>query len=264
MPPLTSIGSWLALAALAALLVRVNHETCERLQQLCGAIVRHEKGARTLKLVATLPGSIFQAQILWLMASALNERASLRGWRAASGVTDTWHSPFIELAADLRAWKRVILVATQTIVGLAIMAWLTADAHALYAAALALDWPEIILAGRELLATPGFWLWAYLAFAISQSMLPASANARQLLPWAIAAVLSFVIAGISELGAAKLRESLIALHESIARALLGALILQGGFLALLSVGARLRRLIRRLATPQPHHQPESEHYQARH
>ena len=249
---------------LAALLIRVNHETSERLRQLCGAIVRHEKGAHTLQLVATLPGAIFQAQILWLTASVLNERASMRGWRTATGVADSWHSPFIMLNEDLRAWKRAILVATQTIVGLGILAWLTADAHSLYAAALALDWPKIILAGRELLATPGFWLWAYLAFAICQSMLPASANARQLLPWAIAALLSFIMAGISELGTAKLGESLSALHEGITRALLGALILQGGFLTLFFVGARLRRLIRRLTAAQPHHEPESEHYQASH
>lgn len=264
MSPLTSFANWLALVVLAALLIRANWQTSEHLRQLCLFIVRHEKGAKTLLHALTLPGTIIQALVLWFGASVLNERASMLGWRNSLQNTSTWHSPFIQLAKEMKGWKRVILIASQSIVGLAILIWLTRDAHLLFDALFQLDWNQTLVAGQEMLATPGFWLWAYLAFVITQSMLPSSANISKPPVWVIGVVLSFLMVSITELGAEQLSKSLTRLQAGISRGLLAALILELGFLALFKLGTRLHRLFSRFTPTQSNHQPETEHYQAGH
>lgn len=265
---------WLALWALAMLAFRVNRAAREKLRQLCAALMRNEVAARTLELVITLPAAALQALIVWLAAGLLNIGASLRGWRAAAGAPERWHSPFLELPEQLPGARRVLLLGAQHLASFTLLVALSARAQPLYVALLALDSEEILAAGRTLLAAPAFWLWSALAFGICLRMLPASQRFFSPAFWLAGLATCLALATIAGLASAAAGDILRAIHETLARAILAALALTGGFLAMVRLSARLLRTFARLrgrlrghpVGQRPHspHQPEAHDDQADH
>ena len=264
MPSMTYLPDWLALVVLVLSFMRINWETTKRLQNLCLLIIRHEKGAKTLQLAITLPGALIQAVILWFLAGLMNERASFCSWRAATQNMDQWHSPFILLSKEILLWKQRILRASQSLAGLMILIWLTADTHFFFRFLYQMDWNQLSFALREILATAGFWLWAYLAISISINMMPSVS--KTLLPhyWGFGLLITLFISAVTEISSADLRISLTEVHENIARGLLGVLLLHFCFLLLYSSIGRIYHYILRFLAPHSNHQPETENNQAGH
>ena len=264
MPSMTYLPDWLALVVLVLSFMRINWETTKRLQNLCLLIIRHQKGAKTLQLAITLPGALIQAVILWFLAGLMNERASFCSWRVATQNMDHWHSPFILLSKEMLLWKRRILKASQCSVGLMFLIWLTADTHFFFRSLYQMDWNQLLLALGEILATAGFWLWAYLAISISISMMPSVSKAFLLHYWGFGLLISLFLSAVTEISSADLRISLTEVHENIARGLLGVLLLHFCFLLLYSSIGRIYHYILRFLAPQSNHQPETENNQAGH
>ena len=245
MPALTTLSNWLALLILAILLTQSKQATRRRIQRICFALMRHHEGANMLFLVATLPGLLLSALTHWLVASLLNERAEWRGWRLANARIDAWPSPFLVLTAEIPIWKRTFLQAAQIIVGIALLSWLTAEVTPLYSALIGRDLEQFLQSGQYLLITPGFWLWAYLTFTISLTMLPISFHRN--LPWFIAGLTGVLLASFLEWGAPASAIPFTTLQETLARSLLSVLVLQSGFLIAHTLSQGLfQRLRRRL------------------
>lgn len=264
MPSMTHLLDWLALVVLVLSFIRINWETSERIQNLCLQIIRHEKGAKTLLLAITLPGTVIQAVILWFFASLMNERASFCGWRAATQNMDRWHSPFILLSKEMLLWKKRLLKTSQSLVGLMFLIWLTADTHSFFRSLYQLDWNQLLFALRELLATPGFWLWVYLAISMSMSMMPSVSKTFIPQHWGFGLLISLLLSAVPEISSAELGNFLTVMRENITRGLLGVLLLHICFILLYSSLGRIYHLILRFLAPQANHQPETENNQAGH
>ena len=261
---MTHLPDWLALAVLALSFIRINWETSKRIHNLCLQIIRHEKGAKTLQLAITLPGTVIQAVILWFSASLMNERASFCGWRAATQNMDRWHSPFILLSNELPFLKKRILKTSQSLVSLMFLIWLTADTHFFFRSLYEMDWNQLLFALRELLATPGFWLWVYLAISISISMMPSVSKTFIPQYWGFGLLISLFLSAVSEISSAELRNLLTDMHDNITRGLLGVLLLHICLILLYSSIGRIYHLILRFLAPQANHHPETENNQASH
>ena len=258
MPSMTYLPDWLAWVVLVMSFMRINSETIKRIQNISLLIIRYEKGANTLRLAIALPGTLIQAVILWFFASLLNERASFRGWRGASQNMDRWHSPFILLSEEMPLWKQNVLKTSQSVVGLIFLIWLTADSHSLYRSLLQLDGDQVLFALREILATPGFWLWAYRAISVSISLLPTVSSTFNPPFWGLGLLISLLMSAIMALSSAEMRSFLMNVHENTARGLLAVLLLQLSCILLYSSVDRICHFILRFLAPQANHQPETE------
>ncbi|MCY4105368.1 MAG: hypothetical protein OXG02_01475 [Chloroflexi bacterium] len=264
MPPLPNLPDWIALIVLVILSIRLNWEVSQRLRRFCLWLLRHEKGAATLQLALTLPGVLIQTLVQWLLASVMNERVSLQGWRASLPETEPWRSPFIRLTRELPKRKQWFLAIGQGLAGFALISWITADSHAFFQSLFQGDWAATWIAWRQLLATPGFWLWVYLTFSISLILLPAHPLATRPRPWLIGFGIALLSSALNGLGSANWLAWLTALRESMTRGWLGILLLQASFLASYALIRRISHLSSRFLLPQTNDQPETESDQSGH
>lgn len=263
-PALSDLPDWIALFALVFLTSRLNWEANRRIHRFCLWLLRHEKGAATLRLAITLPGVLIQTLVQWLLASVMNERVSLQGWRASLEEGQHRSYPFIQLTGELPRRKKWSLEMGQGLAGFALIIWITADSHAFFEALFQWDWEAIAPALSEILATPGFWLWVYFTFSISLVTLPSQPNAIQPRLWLLGFGFALFSSILTSLASTNWLSWLIAFRESITRGWLGILLLQSSFILLYTLSRRIIHILLRFLASQTDHQPETESDQSSH
>lgn len=173
-----------------------------------------------------LPGVLLHELVYWLAAGMLNVRASQTlKWPDAQEVGELKLN-FVQLASRTDPYRKAIITAAPLVAGIALI-WIIASTRLnmpLVVATLESGSADAVTNAAILLFNaPDFWLWAYVIFAIGNTMFPI--HVKDLAPWrfifgAIIAVISalFVIglgAEIFEAASPTLAGLLAALQISV-------------------------------------------------
>jgi len=178
MHPLDLIAPWIAFAAILFPLLGLERWIHRHLYGIGWLLTKDKARATVLYYLILLPGVFVHEGIQWLAAGALNVRTrQITAWPEAqdSGVlrlnfvrlekTDPFRAALIG-AAPLVAGILLVLFISQNIF----------DVRQLAAAFSAGELPAILAQLQRLFATPDFWLWLYLLFAVGNAMIPTPAD----------------------------------------------------------------------------------------
>ncbi len=174
MHPLDLIAPWIVFAAILFPLLALERWIHRHLYGIGWLLTKDKARATVLYYLILLPGVFVHEGTQWLAAGALNVRTrQITAWPEAqdSGVlrlnfvrlekTDAFRAALIG-AAPLVAGVLLVLFISQNIF----------DVRQLAAAFSAGELPAILAQLQRLFATPDFWLWLYLLFAIGNAMIP--------------------------------------------------------------------------------------------
>ena len=162
-----------------------------------------------LYYIVFLPGVLLHEAARWLAAGLLNVRANRSFQLPQQPEIGQLELNFIKLAPNAHPIKRVIITAAPLVVGLLTLWVIAVNAFQLetvlnIAAPAQLD--DVTRAASTLTAQPDFWLWIYLAFTISNTMLPTiPANLRgwrRIGAAALSVIITALVLGISQTFAA--------------------------------------------------------------
>ena len=162
-----------------------------------------------LYYIVFLPGLLLREAVRWLAAGLLKVRANRSFQLPQQPEIGQLELNFIKLAPNAHPIKRAIIAAAPLVVGLLTLWVIAVNAFQLetvlnIAAPAQLD--DLARAASTLTAQPDFWLWVYLAFTISNTMLPTiSANLRgwrRIGAAALSVIIIALVLGISQTFAA--------------------------------------------------------------
>jgi hypothetical protein len=142
-----------------------------------------------------LPGIVLYEVTLYFAATFLNVRASVRIKVPEEQAMARLRLEFVQLADKIAGPKQPFLTFAPLVVGLAVIGVISTSVLRLDRIFLAVQFAGLealptVLA--DVLATPGFWLWAYLMFTIANTMFPSDFSAmRRLRP--VVTLLALVI-----------------------------------------------------------------------
>lgn len=122
-----------------------------------------------------LPGIILHEFVYWMVAGFLNVRADrVLAWPEKQEIGQLKLN-FIRLAKNVSPIKLAVISTAPLIVGLALV-WLIANNVFHIEGFLKImgsgELTDVSVAVRQLTATPDFWIWFYLTFTISNTMMP--------------------------------------------------------------------------------------------
>ncbi len=187
-------ADWLWLVAVIPLLVVLEQWIHRHLQGIWLLLVRDPDVASVLYAVVMLPGVALHEFSHWLMATLLLARTGRFSIIPERQPDGRLRLGFVETEkTDLL--REALIGAAPVLFGSAIV---TAMSYGLLGVgpvveALAAGDLLAALAGlRAMAQAPDFWLWMYLIFTISNSMLPSASDRRTWLPVATLAVMALV------------------------------------------------------------------------
>ncbi len=142
------------------------------------------------------PGVLLHETSHFLMARLLRVRTGKFSLIPQATPQGSLRLGYVETArAD---WLRDTLIGLAPLLtGGAVIAWLGFDRLNLMPVGTAIlvgNWPVLPAVLRQVAAVPDFWLWFYLAFAISSTMLPSASDRQAWLPMGL---VLFVIVGVA-------------------------------------------------------------------
>lgn len=142
------------------------------------------------------PGVLLHETSHFLMARLLRVRTGKFSLIPQTTPQGSLRLGYVETArAD---WLRDTLIGLAPLLtGGAVIAWLGFDRLNLMPVGTAIlmgNWPVMPAVLRQVAAVPDFWLWFYLAFAISSTMLPSASDRQAWLPMGL---VLFVIVGVA-------------------------------------------------------------------
>jgi hypothetical protein len=144
-----------------------------------------------------LPGILINQLIFWLMAGFLNVRAERSlAWPEKQEIGEL-KLDFVQLNRDVDPIRLAVISTTPLIAGMIIVWQIATNVLPLPAfwqsISQATQWPELLNAVETLLRAPDIWLWIYLAFTISNTMMP---NLRHLRGWRYILIAIAVLGGL--------------------------------------------------------------------
>ncbi|TLN11863.1 hypothetical protein FDZ74_10385 [bacterium] len=147
-------------------------------------LTRHPSAAIGIFSLLFFPGVLLHETSHFLMARLLRVRTGKFSLIPQTTPQGALRLGYVETArAD---WLRDTLIGMAPLVsGVAVTAWLSLDRLQLLpvgAAILATQWGTLPALLRNVMAVPDFWLWFYLAFAVSSTMLPSASDRQAWLP----------------------------------------------------------------------------------
>ncbi len=191
---------YLALLVSTLLLVIVQRNFHRRLQAVLLLLLREQGLAFACYALLFLPGVAIHETSHWLVARLLGVRVrafSLWPRRKEGGLL---RMGYVEM--DRHDWFRGAMIGgAPLVVGAAILGVMAFGYFDLAGALDALtrgDWTPLLAQYRAAIETPNLWLWVYLALAISNTMLPSSADRHAWLP--VAALSALLVAVVAVLG----------------------------------------------------------------
>ncbi|MBL8145036.1 MAG: hypothetical protein JNL34_01510 [Anaerolineae bacterium] len=122
-----------------------------------------------------LPGVVFHEFVLWLVAGVFNVRAERAiAWPEAQAIAELKLN-FIRLSKNTSAFKVAVISVAPLLAGIALIAFVLTSVMdisgiRILIASGSLD--DVNVAIGRLTATPDFWLWFYLIFAVANTMMP--------------------------------------------------------------------------------------------
>ncbi|NJL58178.1 hypothetical protein HC928_25975, partial [bacterium] len=122
-----------------------------------------------------LPGILAYELVYWLAAGVLNVRADRAIALPEKQEVGELRLTFVKLSKKAPAYKVNLIKAAPLITGVIAIWWITTyviDVSAALQQASAGTFDAIISALNTLLATPDFWLWAYVGFTLGNTMMP--------------------------------------------------------------------------------------------
>lgn len=178
MHPLDLIAPWIVFAVILFPLLALERWIHRHLYGIGWLLTKDKERATVLYYLILLPGVFVHEFTQWLAAGALNVRTrQITAWPEAqdSGAlrlnfvrlekTDTFRAALIG-AAPLVAGVLIVLFISQNIF----------DVRQIAEAFSAGELPAILAQLQRLFATPDFWLWLYLLFAVGNAMIPTPAD----------------------------------------------------------------------------------------
>ncbi|MBP7692531.1 MAG: hypothetical protein KA764_11465 [Anaerolineales bacterium] len=215
--------SWLWLLAAFVPLVFLERWVHRHLQGIWLLLFRSPEVATILYAITMLPGVLVHEASHWVMATVVGARTgrfSLLPERLPDG---TLRLGFVE-TEQTDVFREALIGAAPLLVGSGIVLAISYGALGVGPAAGALAAADVAGVARNLLAVteaPDAWMWLYLLFAISNSMMPSASDRRAWLPVLAGAGLlaSFLI--IAGLGAL-VRDAVAGPLEAGIQALAGA------------------------------------------
>lgn len=179
-----SFASWLWLLAVFAPLVLLERYLHRRLQGLWLLVFRNADIAAVLYSVVMLPGVLVHELSHYLMATVLLARTgrfSVLPERLPDG---TLRLGFVE-TEKTDMFREALIGAAPLLAGAGVILAISYFPLNIGPAADALASGDLVLAMQNLgnvLAAPDAWLWVYLLFTVSNSMLPSASDRRAWLP----------------------------------------------------------------------------------
>lgn len=196
--------SWLWLLAAFGPLVLLERWVHRHLQGIWLLLFRSPDVATILYAVTMLPGVVLHESSHWLMATVLGARTgrfSVIPERLPDG---TLRLGFVE-TEQTDVFREALIGVAPLAVGSAVVLAIGYGPLGMGAAAGALAGADVAGVARNLLAiveAPDAWMWLYLLFAISNSMMPSASDRRAWVPVAAFAALAaggLVYAGLGAL-----------------------------------------------------------------
>lgn len=198
--------SWISLLGLAvtlALLLLVERWIHRHLQGTMLLLAGDREIAVMLYALPLMPGVLLHevshaltARLLGVPSGRVSIQPKLAGDRIQLGSVAVAETDFIRASliglAPLLTGSTVILLIGYLIFGIGRMQ------QALAAG----DWMRVVADLSDILAVPDVWLWAYLIFAISNTMLPSQSDRAAWMPILLFVLLVFGLAWIAGLGPA--------------------------------------------------------------
>jgi len=122
-----------------------------------------------------LPGVFFHEFVLWLVAGMLNVRAERAiAWPEAQAIAELKLN-FIRLAKNTSAFKVAVISIAPLLAGVGLIAFVLTnvmDISGIQVLIASGSLDDVNVAIGRLTATPDFWLWFYLIFAVANTMMP--------------------------------------------------------------------------------------------
>lgn len=174
MHPLDLIAPWIVFAAILFPLLALERWIHRHLYGIGWLLTKDKARATVLYYLILLPGVFVHEFTQWLAAGALNVRTrQITAWPEVqdSGVLRL-NFVRLEKTDSLRA---ALIGAAPLVVGVLLVLFISQnifDVRQLAAAFSAGELPAILAQLQRLLATPDFWLWLYLLFAVGNAMIP--------------------------------------------------------------------------------------------
>jgi len=241
------LGPWLALAAVLVPLVFAERWIHSHLFGVAWLATNSTRSATALYYLLLFPGVFVHELTQYLVAGALNVPIQrVIAWPEAQQ-DGTLRLDFVRVQ-NPRRLSAAIIGAAPLLVGLGIV-WLISsrvlDLDAVVQALTTGDWRQIGPALRAMVAKRDFFLWLYLAFAVSNAMLPTAADRRG---WPLLlGLFAIILLGLALLGVGdvllEVFTTSVALHVERLAAALGTVVFVEG-LGILFIGVVERVLER--------------------
>lgn len=149
-----------------------------------------------------IPGVLLHEIVVWLVAGVLNVHATQSiAWPQSQEIGEL-RLNFVRVATNIPRWKRFVITLSPLVAGM-LLTWHIAENvfrldevfSMMSSGALA----DVGAAFERLLATPDFWLWFYLLFAVSNTMFASLErdlnNARSLFSFVAVVVVAILVVG---------------------------------------------------------------------
>lgn len=190
-------------AAGLALFLLAQRWLHRELQAVLLLLTRHPSAAIGIFSLLFLPGVLLHESSHFLMARLLRVRTGKFSLIPQTTPQGSLRLGYVETArAD---WLRDTLIGMAPLwTGGALVAWLGLDRLQLLpvgTAVLAGDWQVLPGLLRGVVAVPDFWLWFYLAFAVSSTMMPSASDRQAWLPLGLVMAALFGVALAAGAGA---------------------------------------------------------------
>jgi hypothetical protein len=198
--------SWIPLLGLAvtlAVLLLTERWIHRHLQGTMLLLTGDRDVAVMLYALPLMPGILLHevshalvAKILGARVGRVSIRPKLAGERIQLGFVPVEETDFVRGSliglAPLLAGSAVILL----------IGYLAFDIDAMQQAFIEADWSSLVASFSEMLNTPDIWLWLYLIFAISNTMLPSQSDRASWTPIILFVLLAVALAWFAGLGPA--------------------------------------------------------------
>jgi hypothetical protein len=192
---------WLGLAVTLALLLVIERWIHRHLQGTMLLLAGDREIAVVLYALPLMPGILLHevshaltARLLGVRAGPVSVRPKLADERIQLGFVPVEETDFVRASliglAPLLAGSAVILL----------IGYLVFDIHTMQQAFVAGDWGHVARDIAEMLKAPDLWVWFYLIFAVSNTMLPSRSDREAWMPIVLFMVLVAALTWLTGLG----------------------------------------------------------------
>ncbi len=154
---------------------RIGHWLHQHIFKVGWLFTRNFRTTTILYYTFFFPGVVLYEVIVWLVAGALDVRAERAIQMPQAQEAGELHLNFVRISSRVPPVKRVVIQLSPMLVG-GLFIWHVAanifNVQAFITTISSGELDDVLLGFRTLTSVPDFWLWFYLVFTVSNTMLP--------------------------------------------------------------------------------------------